>query len=71
MPELLTDQELQDLEVLIRGQFGPQFSEPLIAKIKALNEFASIMRDDDGTDETDAIQPTWATRMDSWSDDDA
>jgi hypothetical protein len=70
MPELLTEQDIADLEILIRGQFGPQFSEPLIKKIKALNEFASIMRDDD-TDETDAIQPTWATRMAGWGDDDA
>jgi hypothetical protein len=70
MPELLTDQELEDLEVLIRGQFGPQFSEPLIAKIKALNEFVVSL---EKGHEIAGEPNEWSNFYDSvdWENDDA
>jgi len=43
-PELLTEQDIEDLEIMIRAQFGPQFSNPLIAKLHGLNEFVKSLQ---------------------------
>jgi hypothetical protein len=68
-PETLTEQEIEDLTVLIRGQFGPQFSEPLISKIVKMNMFVGSLEEGHEVG-SDAVEFVGINDV-AWEDDDA